>query len=67
VTSSAGSVGPRELFKGHFEEPGRPDWPRNYDVAPDGRFLMIRQTYMPAPRTIVIVLNWRGGALDPGR
>ena len=29
----------RLLFSGNFEERARPDWPRNYDVAPDGRFL----------------------------
>jgi hypothetical protein len=54
---------PRVLFRGRFEEPGRHDWPRNYDVAPDGRFLMIRQTYAPAPRELVVVLDWRGQAL----
>ena len=67
VTSGAGSVVPRELFKGDFEEPARPDWPRNYDVAPDGRFLMIRETYKPTRRSIVLVLNWRGGTLGSGR
>ncbi len=51
---------PRMLFRGQFEEPGRPDWPRNYDVAPDGRFLMIRQTYTPVVRDVVLLLNWRG-------
>jgi Tol biopolymer transport system component len=50
---------PRLLFRGRFEEPSRPDWPRNYDVAPDGRFLMIRQTYTPVLREIVVMLNWR--------
>jgi serine/threonine-protein kinase len=52
--------GPRLLFRGQFEEPARPDWPRNYDVAPDGRFLMIRQTYTPLPRELVVLLGWRG-------
>ena len=53
---------PRLLFRGRFEEPARPDWPRNYDVAPDGRFLLIRQTYMPVLRDVVVILNWRDAA-----
>jgi Tol biopolymer transport system component len=55
---------PRLLFRGRFDEPARPDWPRNYDVAPDGRFLMIRQTYAPVLRDVVLVLNWRGEELS---
>jgi dipeptidyl aminopeptidase/acylaminoacyl peptidase len=66
ITSNA-TTAPRELLRGRFEEPGRPDWPRNYDVAPDGRFLMIRETYKPTPQSIVFVLNWRGGSLGTGR
>jgi Tol biopolymer transport system component len=54
---------PRRLFGGQFVEPARPDWPRNYDVAPDGRFLMIRQTYTPAVSELVVVLGWRGQSL----
>jgi serine/threonine-protein kinase len=54
---------PRLLFRGQFEEPARPDWSRNYDVAPDGRFLMIRQTYTPLPRELVVVLGWQGQPL----
>jgi Tol biopolymer transport system component/tRNA A-37 threonylcarbamoyl transferase component Bud32 len=54
---------PKLLFRGQFEEPARPDWSRNYDVAPDGRFLMIRQTYTPLPRELVVVLGWRGQPL----
>ena len=54
---------PRLLFRGRFEEPARPDWPRNYDVAPDGRFLMIRQTYTPTLPELVVVLGWRGQTL----
>ena len=56
---------PRLLFRGQFEEPARPDWPRNYDVAPDGRFLMIRQTYTPIIRELVVVLGWPGQTLRP--
>jgi Tol biopolymer transport system component len=54
---------PRQLFRGRFVEPARPDWPRNYDVAADGRFLMIRQTYSPAVPELVVVLGWRGQSL----
>jgi hypothetical protein len=54
---------PRRLFGGRFVEPARPDWPRNYDVAPDGRFLMVRQTYTPAVREVVVALGWRGQTL----
>jgi Tol biopolymer transport system component len=58
---------PRRLFSGRFEEPARPDWPRNYDVAPDGRFLMIRQTYTPSPRELVAVVGWSGQSLIGSR
>jgi serine/threonine-protein kinase len=54
---------PRVLFRGRFEEPGRPDWPRNYDVAPDGRFLMVRPTYSPIVRELIVVLGWQGQSL----
>jgi serine/threonine-protein kinase len=54
---------PRLLFRGRYEEPARPDWPRNYDVAPDGRFLMIRPTYSPTVRELIVVLGWRGQRL----
>jgi Tol biopolymer transport system component len=49
---------PRLLFRGPYEEPARPDWPRNYDVAPDGqRFVMIRGENS-APTQIHVVLSW---------
>jgi eukaryotic-like serine/threonine-protein kinase len=49
---------PRLLFRGPYEEPARPDWPRNYDVAPDGqRFVMIRGEDS-APTQIQVVLSW---------
>jgi len=31
---------------------------QNYDVAPDGRFLMIQETKESAPLGINVVLNW---------
>ena len=46
---------------------GRTDWSRNFDVAPDGRFLMVRRTYVPAPCTIVMILGRRAGTLDSRR
>ncbi len=50
---------PRALFSGHFLE----DWPwgRNYDLGPDGRFLLMTKsgTILDA-REIRVVLNWAG-------
>jgi Tol biopolymer transport system component len=49
---------PRLLFRGKFEEPARPDWPRNYAVTPDGqRFIMIRGEES-APTQLHVVLSW---------
>jgi len=31
---------------------------QSYDVAPDGRFLMIQEPQEPAPLGINVVLNW---------
>jgi Tol biopolymer transport system component len=61
------TTAPRVLFRGNFDERARPDWPRNYDVAPDGRFLLVRQTYTPAASQVVIALNWRGEAIQAQR
>lgn len=58
---------PRILFRGEFDEHPRPDWPRNYDVAPDGRLLLVRETYTPNNPQVVVVLNWRGEAIDARR
>lgn len=54
----AGLVGgpPRALFEDHFV-PGAAGEP-GYDVAPDGRFLMLRAESAAAPRQIRVVLNW---------
>ena len=49
---------PRMLFE-HTWAPGTPH--RNYDVSPDGRFLMLlEQERPPAPaaKQMVLVLNW---------
>ena len=42
------------LFEGRYLT----GWDRNYDVAPDGRFLMIREPQEPTPLGIKVVLNW---------
>jgi eukaryotic-like serine/threonine-protein kinase len=47
---------PRVLFEGRYARIG---WPQaNYDVAADGRFLMIRGDDQTLPTTIRAVLNW---------
>jgi hypothetical protein len=44
------------LFEGRYTRMG---WPQaNYDVAPDGRFLMIRGDEQVLPTTLRAVLNW---------
>jgi Tol biopolymer transport system component len=48
---------PRVLFEGGFL-PYDPNVPRTYDVAPDGRFLMIREDQQPALASFVVVENW---------
>ena len=47
---------PRLLFEGRFL-PGDPGLP-NYDVAPDGRFLMIESTGGPTATKLNVVLNF---------
>ena len=48
---------PRELFRGHF---GMGAALASYDVAPDGRFLMIApgETSAAAHTSVRLVLNW---------
>jgi hypothetical protein len=49
---------PRLLFRGPYEEPARPDWPRNYAVSlDDQRFVMIRGE-QGAPAQVHVVLSW---------
>ena len=48
---------PRILFEGGFI-PWEPNTPRTYDVAPDGRFLMIEQTPSYLTQRFAVVLNW---------
>jgi hypothetical protein len=49
---------PRVLFEGEFEEGG--DTTPNYDIAPDGRFLMIEPSgdREPAVSHLVVIDNW---------
>ena len=47
---------PKALFEGRYARIG---WPQaNYDVAADGRFLMIRGDEQALPTTLRAVLNW---------
>ena len=53
------SAAPRTLFRGEYEEPARPDWPRNYDVMPDGKqFLMIKPDPDGRPTQAQVVFHW---------
>jgi serine/threonine protein kinase/Tol biopolymer transport system component len=51
---------PRLLFAGKYEETGRPDDPRNYDVTYDGqRFVMIKASEQPStPSQLIVALEW---------
>jgi hypothetical protein len=47
---------PQVLFEGRYARIG---WPQaNYDVAADGRFLMISGEEQALPTTLRAVLNW---------
>jgi len=48
-------TGFEELFEGQYQR--HIQW-RNYDVAPDGRFLIIQEPQEPTPLGINVVLNW---------
>ena len=48
---------PQMLFEGGFV-PYDPNVPRTYDVASDGRFLMIQENAQPAAQTLVIVQHF---------
>jgi serine/threonine protein kinase len=48
-------TGFEELFEGQYQR--HIQW-RNYDVAPDGRFLIIQEPQDPTPPGINVVLNW---------
>jgi DNA-binding winged helix-turn-helix (wHTH) protein/Tol biopolymer transport system component len=46
-----------ELFRGVFEQ--RPGFRANYDVLPDGRFLMLRRRGGTPTQQIIVSLNWK--------
>jgi eukaryotic-like serine/threonine-protein kinase len=46
-----------ELFRGVFEQ--RPAFRANYDVLPDGRFLMLRRRGGTPVQQIIVSLNWK--------
>jgi DNA-binding winged helix-turn-helix (wHTH) protein/Tol biopolymer transport system component len=46
-----------ELFRGAFEQ--RPAFRANYDVFPDGRFLMLRRRGGASTQQIIVSLNWK--------
>ena len=48
---------PQELFRGRFSYFDPLFGPRSYDVAPDGRFLMV-QSDAPRPTEIQVVVNF---------
>jgi len=48
---------PRMLFEGGFVPYGA-NFPRTYDVAADGRFLMLKEDQSSAPASLVVVQNW---------
>ena len=53
-THRGGAGCPEELRAKRLLHYGR----RKYDVAPDGRFMMLRDEESPEPAQIHIVLNW---------
>ena len=57
TTISGFSAGtPIPLFADKYDREHRDD--RNYDVARDGRFLMLRFQAPPGPPQLHVVLNW---------
>ena len=57
---AAGQVqsGPRVLFDGDFVR-GTLDT-ANYDVMPDGRFVMVQRSSQSSEETLHVLLNWLG-------
>ena len=57
TTGSSFEAGnPEQLFEGRFEV--APGGNQNYDVAPDGRFLMLRNERGAASTQLNIILHW---------
>ena len=60
MQAGAAADAPHELFRGHFDPaPWRGAGPRNYDVARDGRFVMLARNPDVRPRTIQVLLHWK--------
>jgi Tol biopolymer transport system component len=49
---------PTTLFEGRFEMKGYGGSSANYDVSPDGRFVMIRRKNPVIPTVVHVVFNW---------
>jgi hypothetical protein len=49
---------PALLFDGRFEMKGYGGSSANYDVAKDGRFVMVRRKNQVMPTAIHLVFNW---------
>ena len=45
---------PRILLEGRYTAAGQP----SFDVAPDGRFVVMRAEEVPQPTQFQVVLNW---------
>lgn len=46
-----------QVLQGRYFEAGTGS-PRTFDIARDGRFLMIKQDASTAPRNLIVVQNW---------
>ena len=51
------SGNPHPLFQTGIVDTGIRTGPMSWDIAPDGRFLIISETFSDAP--VTVVLNWR--------
>ena len=54
-----GAGNPHPLFQTDIVDTGIRTGPMSWDIAPDGRFLIISETSTDA--SITVVLNWRSG------
>jgi eukaryotic-like serine/threonine-protein kinase len=49
---------PRTLFEKRFQSTSSKYGPRDYDLAPDGRFVMVKPSPDAPPTQIQVVMNW---------
>jgi serine/threonine-protein kinase len=54
---------PRQLFTGPFKLRTAPI--RNFDVAPDGRFVMVKELYLAQRRQLVLMQGWDASSALP--